>query len=42
MLERLSAQGALRALVFAPEAEQAALHRLLGTLIARTPDETPR
>ncbi|WP_245478950.1 selenoneine biosynthesis selenosugar synthase SenB [Rubrivivax rivuli] len=42
MLERLAAQGALRAPLFTPEAEQAALHRLLGSLIARTPDETPR
>jgi putative glycosyltransferase (TIGR04348 family) len=42
MLERLAAQGALRAPLFAPEAEQAALHRLLDSLIARTPDETPR
>ncbi|NJN00858.1 MAG: hypothetical protein HC793_04685 [Aquincola sp.] len=42
MLERLTAQGALRAPLFTPEAEQAALHRLLGTLTARTPDEIPR
>ena len=42
MLERLAAQGALRAPLFTPEAEQAALHRLLGTLTAPIPDETSR
>jgi putative glycosyltransferase (TIGR04348 family) len=42
MLERLAAQGALRAPLFTPDAEQAALHRLLGSLMAPTPDETPR
>jgi hypothetical protein len=34
MLPRLAAQLAMRSVLFAPDAERAALHQLVGTLMA--------
>ena len=41
MLARLAARLALRAALFAPEAERAALHGLVGSLLAQPPTGRP-